>query len=388
MTTITENIYCNNFNEMLLSMLEQVYNKVMNLENHINDLFYSPFQGENEEMAKRITRTFYVDGKQRWIRADTEQEYAEKLMALVAGNNIGKGKILFSEYALGWFELYSKPNISTATATSYERQLKRYLIPSFGNMYIGDISVDDVQTLFNNINGAKATKEKAKIVLNMIFEAAIEDQLIGRNPLKSKRLRITGKASVPTKVYSVEQMQFLIKNLDKINKHSDQIYLCLQALHPMRLEEVLGLKWEDIDLEKRIIHIRRAVTHPTRNMPEIKETKTECSARDIGLSEIAVKYLCSDESGFVLGGETPLSYTQVRKMCTRIKKDIGFSENITPIRFRTTVLTDIYDKTHDIKQAQAAAGHASSAMTLKHYIKGRGNAATSAAIIDSTYLSQ
>ena len=36
-------------------------------------------------------------------------------------------------------------------------------------------------------------------------------------------------------------------------------------------------------------------------------------------------------------------------MCNRIKRDTGFSENITPIRFRTTVLTDLYDQTKDIK---------------------------------------
>ena len=59
----------------------------------------------------------------------------------------------------------------------------------------------------------------------------------------------------------------------------------------------------------------------------------------------------------MFGGKRPLSYTQVRKMCDRIKRNTGFTENITPIRFRTTVLTDLYDQTKDIKLAQAAAGH-------------------------------
>ena len=38
----------------------------------------------------------------------------------------------------------------------------------------------------------------------------------------------------------------------------------------MRIEEVLGLRWEDIDTERGCIHIRRAVVHSGRNMPEIK----------------------------------------------------------------------------------------------------------------------
>ena len=57
-------------------------------------------------------------------------------------------------------------------------------------------------------------------------------------------------------------------------------------------------------------------------------------------------------------------------MCNRIKRDIGFDENITPIRFRTTVLTVLYDQTKDIKLAQAAAGHTTSVMTLRYYCFG------------------
>ena len=87
----------------------------------------------------------------------------------------------------------------------------------------------------------------------------------------------------------------------------------------------------------------------------------------------------------MFGGDKPLSYTQVRKMCEHIKKDTGFEENITPIRFRTTVLTDIYDQTRDIKQAQAAAGHTTSAMTLKYDVKGRASSSESASVIESVY---
>ena len=49
----------------------------------------------------------------------------------------------------------------------------------------------------------------------------------------------------------------------------------------------------------------------------------------------------------------------------------GFDDAIVPRRFRTTVLTDIYDVTKDIKQAQEAAGHTNASMTLRHYVKGR-----------------
>ena len=63
----------------------------------------------------------------------------------------------------------------------------------------------------------------------------------------------------------------------------------------------------------------------------------------------------------------------------------GFDETISPRRFRTTVLTDLYDMTKDIKQAQAAAGHTTVAMTLKHYVKGRQEHTNTAVPIASAY---
>ena len=80
-----------------------------------------------------------------------------------------------------------------------------------------------------------------------------------------------------------------------------------------------------------------------------------------------------------------MSYTQGQHMCRRIRKDVGFEENITPLRFRTTVLTDIYDRTKDIKQTQAAAGHTTAAMTLKYYVKGRREQGNTARPIADVY---
>lgn len=72
-------------------------------------------------------------------------------------------------------------------------------------------------------------------------------------------------------------------------------------------------------------------------------------------------------------------------MLNRIKRDTGFDENITPRRFRTTVLTDLYDQTKDIKLTQAAAGHTTPTMTLKHYVKGRATSAQATAAVERAY---
>ena len=253
-------------------------------------------------------------------------------------------------------------------------------------MDLEDIVPADVQRIFNEMNGARETKVKVKNVLNMIFEQAVEDDLIRKNPLRSRSIRITGRASRPIEPYSVEQMRYLVQRLAWIQNPQDRAYLALHTLHPLRPEEVLGLKGKDIDRTNSLIHIERAVTHPSRNQPLVKDTKTEASRRSIDLVAQIIPLLpqCEPES-FILGGADPLTYTQVRRMCERIRRDTGFEETISPRRFRTTVLTDLYDTTKDIKQAQAAAGHTTATMTLRHYVKGRQQHTNTAAPIAAAY---
>ena len=306
------------------------------------DVGNAPLQ-KGSDPTMKINRVVTINGEKRWIHANTEQEYAEKLMQLCGGMQQAPAqRHNFADYANTWF---------------------------------------------NDISGTKATKDKVKIVLNMILDAAVEDRLLDRNPLKSKRLKITGGASKVTEPYTQEEMRYMAHNLTKIVDSSDRMYFALLAFHPLRLEEVLGLKWADIDIDAGIIHVRRAVTHPDRNMPEVKDTKTAASVRDLGLSTIALPQLIPGKPDeFVCGGSNPLSYTQVRRMNDRIGKQLEFDGAITPRRFRTTVLTDLYDRTKDIKLAQSAAGHTTPTMCLKRYVKGRNNSPRAAtAAIDAVY---
>lgn len=342
-------------------------------------------------MAKKIRRPYMINETQCWISGNTEQEVLEnaiRLIGLIPAPASAKPKTNFGQYAKNWYETYSKPSVSTATATTYERQLRLYILPALGNKAVEDITLDDVQSLFNAMDGAKTTKDKCKVVLNMIFELAVEEGKMARNLLESSSFRLRGGASKTTEPYMVEQMRTLVEGIGSLKNPADRAYLALHALHPLRLEEVLGLRWEDINEADMTLLIRRAVTHPTRNAPEVKETKTG-KCREIALSAVCLGHLKAIGMGkpgeYIVGSAQPMSYTQVRKMCERIAREIGFEGRITPMRFRTTVLTDIYEQTGDIKLTQNAAGHATPEMTLKHYVKGRRKANDAAQVIDRVY---
>lgn len=361
----------------------------MNLDNGTDDQGIVPSQEENE-MAKRIRREIMINGTNHWISAYTEQEFADKLLTASGAHNSAPAanisKHEFCAYAHQWFEVFSRPNIEQATANTYRHVINKHLSAAFAGKYIEDLTPADVQQMFNAMDCAQATKQKVKTVLNMIFQQALDDGLIQRNPLTSRSIRIKGSASQATEPYSVAQMQYLVQNIHRIRKPQDRAFMALQTLHPLRLEEALGLQWQDIDLARNVLHIRRAVTHPSRNQPVIKDTKTASSHRTLDLvPQIAQHLQPGKQEEFVIGGSKPLSYTQVRRMCERIQKDIGFDETLLPRRFRTTVLTDLYDTTKDVKQTQLAAGHSTPTMTMRYYVKGRSENANTAAPIAGIY---
>ena len=352
---------------------------------------------EDDDMAKnRIKRRVQINGVERWVTGNNEQEYANNLLiAIGAGIPQVQQPTAethnFREYALKWFECSSKPNVESVTAIAYEQQLNTHILPVLGDMAVEDITIPDVQRVFNTMDesGKKTTetKKKTRTVLNMILQQAVEEDIIHKNPLKAKSVRVKGEPSKPTSTYTVEQMKYLVNHIDDVEKPMDRMYIAIHALHPLRPEEVWGLKWEDIDIESGAIHIHNTVTHPDRNQPVYKKkTKTDMSARTLALVPYAKQYLSLGKpDDFVFGGEKPLSYQQVRKMCQRIKKQTAFDESITPSRFRTTVLTDIYDQTKDVTLTSSSAGHTTPAMTFKHYVKGRGTQEMTAQAVTSVY---
>lgn len=78
-------------------VLSEWLEQPLHLDNS-TELDCMPFRQEGEEMAK-ITRTVTINGVKHWIRANSEQEYANKLLELVSYTPPETGKHPFDEYA-------------------------------------------------------------------------------------------------------------------------------------------------------------------------------------------------------------------------------------------------------------------------------------------------
>ena len=95
---------------------------------------------------KRIRRTVKLNDTTVWVTADTEQEYADKLIKIAGAEKNGSGeKHSFAEYAHRWFEVFSKPNVAVVTALTYESQMKKHILPILGEKTVEDITPADIQ---------------------------------------------------------------------------------------------------------------------------------------------------------------------------------------------------------------------------------------------------
>ena len=357
----------------------------VNLESRIDQPKNTPLTEGESPMAKRLKERIPVgtdeNGKTRyeWIDGYSKQEMLLKAAKVLLANGvlgqeksaIPNTKHFFSECAEKYMELYRAGGVGPTTYRSYLQQMKKHVLPHFGARYVEDLSWADVQQFYNmkaDLN--RESKRKLRTVLNIVFTGAIKDGFIQRNP--TELVNITGRPSTPRAILTVEQMTDIVSNIGNLKNESDRRYLALAVPHGMIPEEILGLRWEDIDLEAKQISIRRAVVHPERNQPVIKQPKEDARIRTIGLVPGMEQYIASgtQSDGLVFGGDTALSFQAFKRMYARISKQINLY-GATTYNFRHTVLTDAYDATGDVKAVQAQAGHATPTMTMGRYVHGR-----------------
>ena len=336
-------------------------------------------------MAKRIRDRVPVGTdengatKYEWVTGSDKMDFfiraARRLWdagALGAINQTySQSKHLFSECAERYMKLYQTGGVEQTTYRCYRQQMDKHVLPEFGSRFVEDISWTDIQQLYNAKPDLNCeSKRKLRTVLNIVFNGAIKDGYIKQNP--TALVKVTGRPSTPRKILTVDQMTDIISNIGSIKNESDRRYMALAVPHAMIPEEILGLRWDDIDLKAMQISIERAVVHPTRNRPIIKSPKEDARARTIDIVPGMERYIAPSKpsNGFVFGGDAPLTLQAFKRLYERIGAQINLY-GATTYNFRHTVLTDAYDATGDVKAVQAQAGHATPAMTMGRYVRGR-----------------
>lgn len=205
----------------------------------------------------------------------------ELLYELKYGQKEEKVIPLFDHYA----QIYvseQQNRLKVHTFNKYSRILKNEIMPFFGGQKIDQIKTTDVRVWVNKQLEKVVPKTVAEklTILRSIFRYAFEDEIINRNPVDAIRLPARGKPDIEP--FTVEEVGLLINGAEGWYRN----YLALAFYTGMRIGEILALKWSDIDMNKRKIHVRRSISQGLETSP-----KTLGSVRQIPIFDTLWTYL-------------------------------------------------------------------------------------------------
>jgi integrase len=212
------------------------------------------------------------EGKRRQItkggfrtKKDAATALAEALATIDETAHVEPAKVTLREYVEGtWLPSLSARRTRTgapmkpATVRHYERMARYYILPDLGGVRLRDLSTTDVQRLYTALRErvSESTTHHVHVALGKLLSDAVEDGLLARNPvqrLKKDRRPTTGKRA-EMQVWSEAQVHAFLAAAE-----GDRLYALwrLALATGMRRGELLGLRWEDVDLDAGRLAVRR-----------------------------------------------------------------------------------------------------------------------------------
>ncbi|HBL85101.1 MAG: hypothetical protein A2Y17_11520 [Clostridiales bacterium GWF2_38_85] len=260
-----------------------------------------------------------------------------------SGIPVIENNIYFSEVAKLYLEA-KEPNVKRYTyITTYKVKIDNYITPFFGSLLNNFIRPLDIIAFFNkHASLSVSMKKKFKLILNGIFELAISNDMCYKNPVKGFK--------IPDNSVSTKQT-YCKTDADKLYNYcveNNIVDIAILIKSGIRRSELLGLKWDDINLVDKYINIKRAVTPGDRQTVEDKP-KSKTSMRTISVDDRLIELLKNNIStGYVIKDrgtyQTPSKYAKIfQQRMTQICKELGIKV-LTPHELRHTHGTLLHER--------------------------------------------
>jgi integrase len=239
-------------------------------------------------------RRYYVviasPGKRVWLKGVSYRTKREALdhakiinAELVKGEYRAVTTITFAELSEIWLRDYAEPKLKRSTLKDYRSSIRRHLVPFFGTYDVADITPEMCQRFVTNAlqTGTSPVRiTKLLVPLKRMLKDAVLWGYSKSNPAES----------VVKPRYDPPEMQFLNPGevrrlLDAADEYYRPLLMC--AVHTgMRMGELFGLRWSDIDWVGRTIHVRYALYDG-----ELIEPKTRNARRKIPMTHSLARAL-------------------------------------------------------------------------------------------------
>lgn len=349
-----------------------------NIENFTGQALSVSTDGGIGSMARLKAK---INGQ--WVTGENAQQLVNNALSKQAPTYSGQ---TVKEYSERFIRLYKGNGaIEQNTLVGYRGYLKNHIIPAMGEMDIQEVTADTVQEYINGKAqrlAAKTIKEHINFMAS-IFDGAIEDDLISKNPFRSKRLKIIGKESVTVEAYTEDEYKdFVTEVLPRLDE-SAQLFAGITLYTGMRRGEICALRWEDIDLENMRIHATKSIAWPCQNQGIVKEPKTKNGIRNpvIMPQLLFILKRYQRKSGYLIRGQRskkdePITGQALKNLYDRIEKAIkesGIDFDFKSInrRGRHTMATFMNNAELDNKTIESQIGHYDVRFTRERYMNAQ-----------------
>ena len=350
--------------------------------------------------GKPLRHTKTVHGTKK----DAEVELAKFVTEVQNGLVVDGKSLTFSEFTEIWKRDYGSKELAPSTYKRYCRILETRLLPYFGHFYINKLKPTDIMRFYDllsndtqiirkkNNNGKKTLRPlSGKTILEhhrllrAMLHKAVYWQLIVANP--AERVQPPKAKKPKRRYYDDEQTKVLLENLETLSE--DQIKykvaIILTVFTGVRLGELMGLEWTDIDFKNGIVNINRASQYLADKGVFTKVPKTESSIREVAIPDFVISLLdeyklwYEDQKSlygelwtnsnrlFVQNDGKPMHPSTISKWFVKYIEQIG----LPVINFhglRHTNATLLISQNIDVAVVAARLGHAQITTTFNFYV--------------------
>lgn len=206
-----------------------------------------------DKRGKRKQKYFHkIQECRQWL---AEASYVDQHSDLSAGENMTVD---------AWFTYFIdevkgntiRPNTRRNYMERYEKNIKEHI----GKMILSDVKPLHCQHILNQMapHYAESTIYQCRIALFTMFESAVENDVLLRNPVKKSVKIPESKKPKERRVLTVEEQKIFLDTAFGTSNYNQFAFLLQTGL---RTGEMVGLKWSDIDFDNEIIHIERSMEY-------------------------------------------------------------------------------------------------------------------------------
>jgi len=209
------------------------------------------------------------------------------LSDLGKGSYVEPSALTVGEFLQRWLDDYVQHNCAAKTGERYAEIVRNHVLPAIGHVRLRELKPAHIQELYSHAKRAGRKDSKGGLsgrtvhhihrVLTNAFNAGVKCQLLANNPVKA-----TTPPRPEAKEMAALSQQQSLRLLDVLENSPLRLPVFLALTTGMRRGELLGLKWSDIDWDRGIVTVRRALKESRRGL-ELQRPKTARSARTIAL---------------------------------------------------------------------------------------------------------